>query len=105
MFIKELKEALEMLGVNVRNAYQSDKIGPVPHQQFTCGKDVPSSELAHKIREYASTIQFVPVQLPARGVEFSCLYRIDNIFVRYLEVNEIGSDNIIGRYDVIVVKY
>ncbi len=115
MFIKELNVELAKLGVEVKPAFHSDKIGGLIHtqEQFTCGKDVPASELALKIREFASAIQFVPVQLPASGVEFSCLYRIGNIYVRYLEAYKPryleaykpGSDNIIGRYDVIVVKW
>lgn len=106
MFIKELETALKDLGVTIELPYISERIGiTLPHQQFTFGKDVPASELAQKIRDFASIIQFVPVQLPAKGVEFSCLYRIENIFVRYLEAITIRSDEIEGRYDVIVVKY
>lgn len=105
MFIKELIASLKDFGVEIKSPYISDKIsiGPMPHQQFTCGKDVSAAELACKIRSFAHTVQFVPMWLPA-GVEFSCLYRIGDVFVRYLEAFEPGTDKVIGRYDVTVIK-
>lgn len=104
MFIKDLKEELAKLGVKIIGSYQSDKIEfTLKREQFSCGKKVSAAELAYVIRDYASIVQFVPLVLPNK-VEFSCLYRIGDIFVRYLEDYRQGSDEIIGRYDVIVIK-
>lgn len=105
MFIKELKQELLNLGVNIHQAYNSPKVsGDLPKQQFTCGKDVPAIELAHKIRNFAYSVQFVQMMLPPSGFEYACLYRIENIFVRYLEAYEPNTDKLIGRYDVIIIK-
>lgn len=101
-FIDKLETELTSAGITILPPYEGDPFQIIP-LQYTCGKNVTPIAFVEflRIRINNTHIQFMPLKLHGKGL-VEQLHRKGNIYLRYAEYTMIMSDEIEGRYDIML---
>lgn len=100
--IDELEVELALAGITILPPYEGDPFHVVPCQ-YTFGKYVLSITFVDFLRPKIKNnrIQFMPLKLHGK-CSVEQLHRKGNIYLRYMEQMVIMSDEIEGRYDIML---
>lgn len=72
------------------------------NKQFSCTSQGDFAEIADRIAATGKVVRFVEMMIPKSGIVAASFYRQGNIWVRYIADYHCPSDQMFGRWDMIV---